>query len=119
MKLILGLGVTGLSVARFFIRNNISFRIADSRQDPTMLQISKNENLLHDFYFGDWSESLLEDISEVIISPGIAESESIVRWIRAKNISIISDIELFGRYEGSDDWYYRLKWKVNCYPITG
>jgi len=98
MKLILGLGVTGLSVARFFIRNNISFRIADSRQDPTMLQISKNENLLHDFYFGDWSESLLEDISEVIISPGIAESESIVRWIRAKNISIISDIELFGRY---------------------
>ena len=98
MKLILGLGVTGLSVARFFIRNNISFRIADSRQDPPMLQISKNENLLHDFYFGDWSESLLEDISEVIISPGIAGSESIVRWIRAKNISIISDIELFGRY---------------------
>ena len=98
MKLILGLGVTGLSVARFFIRNNIPFRIADSRQDPPMLQISKNENLLHDFYFGHWSESLLEDISEVIISPGIAGSESIVRWIRAKNISIISDIELFGRY---------------------
>ena len=98
MKLILGLGVTGLSVARFFIRNNIPFRIADSRQEPPMLKISKNENLLHDFSFGDWSESLLDDISEVIISPGIAESESIVRWIRAKNISIISDIELFGRY---------------------
>ena len=32
MKLILGLGVTGLSVARFFNKNNISFRIADSRQ---------------------------------------------------------------------------------------
>ena len=98
MKLILGLGVTGLSVARFFIRNNIPFRIADSRQEPPMLKISNNENLLHDFSFGDWSESLLDDISEVIISPGIAESESIVRWIRAKNISIISDIELFGRY---------------------
>ena len=98
MKLILGLGVTGLSVARFFIRNNIPFRIADSRQEPPMLKISKNENLLHDFSFGDWSESLLDDISEVIISPGIAESESIVRWIHEKNISIISDIELFGRY---------------------
>ena len=98
MKLILGLGVTGLSVARFFIRNNIPFRIADSRQEPPMLKISNNENLLHDFSFGDWSESLLDDISEVIISPGIAESESIVRWIHEKNISIISDIELFGRY---------------------
>ena len=98
MKLILGLGVTGLSVARFFNKNNISFRIADSRQEPPMLKISKNENLLHDFYFGEWNVSLLDDISEIIISPGIAESELIVRWARKKNISIISDIELFGRY---------------------
>ena len=84
MKLILGLGVTGLSVARFFNKNNISFRIADSRQEPPMQKISKNENLLHDFYFGEWNVSLLDDISEIIISPGIAESELIVRWARKK-----------------------------------
>ena len=98
MKLILGLGVTGLSVARFFFRNNIPFRIADSRHKPPMLEVSKNEGLIKDSHFGDWSESLLDDISEVIISPGIAESENIVKRIRKDNIPIISDIELFGRF---------------------
>ncbi|MDB9975832.1 UDP-N-acetylmuramoyl-L-alanine--D-glutamate ligase [Candidatus Thioglobus sp.] len=98
MKLILGLGVTGLSVARFFFKNEISFRIADTRQEPPMLEVSKKEGLLNDAYFGDWNEHILTGISEVIISPGVAESEDIVIWMRKKNISIISDIELFGRY---------------------
>ena len=98
MKLILGLGITGLSVARFFFKNEISFRIADTRQEPPMLEVSKKEGLLNDAYFGDWNEHILTGISEVIISPGVAESEDIVIWMRKKNISIISDIELFGRY---------------------
>ncbi|MDC1027220.1 UDP-N-acetylmuramoyl-L-alanine--D-glutamate ligase [Candidatus Thioglobus sp.] len=98
MKLILGLGITGLSVARFFFKNEISFRIADTRQKPPMLEVSKKEGLLNDAYFGDWNEHILTGISEVIISPGVAESEDIVIWMRKKNISIISDIELFGRY---------------------
>ena len=98
MKLILGLGITGLSVARFFFKNEISFRIADTRQEPPMLEVSKKEGLLSDAYFGDWNEHILTGISEVIISPGFAESEDIVIWMRKKNISIISDIELFGRY---------------------
>ena len=98
MKLILGLGITGLSVARFFFKNEISFRIADTRQEPPMLEVSKKEGLLSDAYFGDWNEHILTGISEVIISPGVAESEDIVIWMRKKNISIISDIELFGRY---------------------
>jgi len=98
MKLILGLGITGLSVARFFFKKNISFRIVDSRQEPPMLEVSKKEGLLNDAYFGDWNEHILTGVSEVIISPGIAESEDIVIWMRNKNISIISDIELFGRY---------------------
>ena len=46
MKLILGLGITGLSVARFFFKNDISFRIADSRQEPPMLEVAEKEGLL-------------------------------------------------------------------------
>ena len=98
MKLILGMGLTGLSVARFYSKKNIDFRIADSRLSPPMLQIMKQENLLIDFHLGEWNKNLLDDISEIIISPGIAESEKIVSWSRKKSIPIISDIELFGRY---------------------
>ena len=84
MKLILGLGITGLSVARFFFKKDISFRIADSRQEPPMLEISKKESVLHDSHFGEWNKSLLDGISEIIISPGIAESESIVAGLGKK-----------------------------------
>jgi len=98
MKLILGMGLTGLSVARFFSSNNIAYRIADSRLSPPMQDICKKENLLSDCHLGEWKESLLDNIIEVVISPGIAETESIVGWARLQNIPVISDIELFGRY---------------------
>ena len=43
MKLILGMGLTGLSVARFFSSNNIAYRIADSRLSPPMQDICKKK----------------------------------------------------------------------------
>ena len=101
MKLILGMGITGLSVARFFTNNNEIFRIADSRKEPSLLKTFQKENLLDDCYMGEWSKSILEDIDEVIISPGIAQSETIVQWIREKKIKLLSDIELFGRYSNA------------------
>ena len=66
MKLILGMGLTGLSVARFYSKKNIDFRIADSRLSPPMLQIMKQENLLIDFHLGEWNKNLLDDISECL-----------------------------------------------------
>ena len=98
MKLILGMGLTGLSVARFFSSNNIAYRIADSRLSPPMQDICIKENLLSDCHLGEWKESLLDNITEIVISPGIAETESIVGWARLQKIPVISDIELFGRY---------------------
>ena len=62
MKLILGMGITGLSAARFFAKNNEIFRIVDSRKNPALLKVFQEENLLDDCYFGDWNESILKDI---------------------------------------------------------
>ena len=101
MKLILGMGITGLSVARFFSNNNEIFRIADSRKEPSLLKTFQKENLLDDCYMGEWNKLILENIDEVIISPGIAQSETIVQWIREKKIKLLSDIELFGRYSNA------------------
>ena len=96
MKLILGMGITGLSVARFFANNKEIFRIADSRKEPSLFQTFQKENLLLDCCLGEWNESILDGIDEVIISPGIAQSERIVQWIRKRKIKLLSDIELFG-----------------------
>ena len=101
MKLILGMGITGLSAARFFAKNNEIFRIADSRKNPALLKVFQEENLLGDCYFGDWNDSILNDIDEVVISPGISQSEDIVRWIRERKLNLISDVELFGRHSNA------------------
>ncbi len=98
MKLILGVGITGLSVARFFSLHKIAYRIADSRLNPPMLETCRQETLLSDCHLGSWEESILNGITEIIISPGIAKKEVIVIWALNRQIPIISDIELFGRY---------------------
>ena len=98
MKLVLGLGLTGLSIVRFLQKQNIAYRIADSRAHPPLLAEYNNQHSDVVPILGDWDQSLLEGIDEIFISPGIAQSEAIVIWAQAKNISIVSDIELFSRY---------------------
>ncbi|SHE21626.1 UDP-N-acetylmuramoylalanine--D-glutamate ligase [Bathymodiolus brooksi thiotrophic gill symbiont] len=79
MKLILGNGKTAQSIARFLDNKNTPFTLfEDTRKikDPSVLQ----------------------GIDEIFISPGIPQTQPIVIWARAQNISITSDIELFSRH---------------------
>jgi len=98
MKLVLGLGDTGLSIARFLSKQNITYRLADSRTQPPFLSDYLSEFPNSEPVLGDWTQDLLADIDEIFISPGIAQTQSIVIWARAKNIPVTSDIELFSRY---------------------
>jgi len=98
MKLILGMGLTGLSVARFFKSQPVSYQVADSRQSPPLLDTFIAEGLAEDCQLGSWRENLLEGVEEIIVSPGIAMSEEIVIWAKEKNIPLVGDIELFSRY---------------------
>jgi len=98
MKLILGMGLTGLSVARFFKSQQVGYQVADSRQSPPLLDTFIAEGLSDDCKLGFWKEDLLEGVEEVIVSPGIAMSEEIVIWAKEKNIPLVGDIELFSRY---------------------
>ena len=98
MKLILGMGLTGFSVARFFKNQQINYQIADSRQSPPLLDTFITEGLAGDCQLGSWREGLLEGVEEIIVSPGVAMSEAIIIWAKAKDTPLIGDIELFSRY---------------------
>jgi UDP-N-acetylmuramoylalanine--D-glutamate ligase len=91
VNLILGCGVTGVSVANYFAKHHKSFSIADSRKHPPLAKHLPECQT----FFGRWKRSILEHISRIIISPGIAPTEDIVQWAIEKNIPIISDIDLF------------------------
>ena len=85
-KLIYGYGVTGKAVEAFFNKKNIPYKIFD-------------ENLIGNYKNKIVKEELLkEDFDEVILSPGIQDSNDILNLLRNKNLSVITDIDLFYKY---------------------
>lgn len=93
--LILGLGVTGLSCARFLSRKNIPFRLMDNCDNPPQLS-----NYLKAFpadwlKLGKFDPSWLAEAKEIILSPGISRMHAALQQY---SIKVISDIELFQRH---------------------
>lgn len=96
-NLVLGLGVTGLSVARYLKRNGVAARFFDSQSEPPGL------DQLHDLVpdaeiiLGDSAGAALENINRIVVSPGVADSEPLLKAARKAGIEIVSDIDLFAR----------------------
>ena len=85
-KLIFGYGVTGKAVEAFLNKKNIPYKIFDQN-----LTESYDNKIFKD-------ELLIEDFDEVIVSPGIQENNEILNLIKSKNLSVITDIDLFEKY---------------------
>ena len=93
--LVMGLGATGLSVARFLKREGRDACFVDSREEPPGL--AELEKLWPDAEVRLANADLPSNIDRVIVSPGIADSEPLVTEARSSGLEIVSDIELFAR----------------------
>jgi len=95
---VLGIGVTGLSVARFLQQRGESFVVCDTRDEPPMLADFKQEFPSVVCYLGAQIEQALSSFSELVVSPGLDLSHPLVVVAREQGINIIGDIELFARH---------------------
>jgi UDP-N-acetylmuramoylalanine--D-glutamate ligase len=93
--LVLGLGVTGLSVARYLKRAGRDAVFLDSRDEPPGL--SELEKLWPDADRQLGATGLPANLARAIVSPGIADSDALVTAARDAGLEIISDVELFAR----------------------
>jgi UDP-N-acetylmuramoylalanine--D-glutamate ligase len=97
LHVIVGLGVTGLSCARYLRECGIPVAVTDSRANPPHLAA------LHSLYpdipvaLGEISSSLLDKATSIILSPGIALREPVIARQVKRGIPVIGDIELFAR----------------------
>ncbi len=100
-RLVVGLGETGWSVARFLHAQGMDFIMADSRDDsktpPPYLSQMKNSMPDAELYLGNVPPSLMAAVDEVVLSPGMALSHPIAKLAHNMGKSIISDIELWRR----------------------
>jgi len=96
--LIVGLGKTGLSCARFLAAHGEEIAITDSRERPPGL--ADLRELLPDaaVFLGGFSEDALKRADRVVLSPGVAASSPFIAKARAAGLPVLGDIELFAHY---------------------
>lgn len=92
---ILGMGATGLSVARFLSSIGKSFVFADSRAEPPHLQEVMKDYPETPVVLGAFDEQLFANIDQVIVSPGISLQEPALVAARAAGVTLLGDVELF------------------------
>jgi UDP-N-acetylmuramoylalanine--D-glutamate ligase len=88
--LVLGLGDTGLSVARFAAREGAQVRVADTRSNPP-----RRAEFQGEFHVGPFAAALLDGVDLLCISPGLPLDSLVVREALARRIPVIGDVELF------------------------
>jgi len=93
--LVVGLGATGLSIARYLRRAGLDAQFVDSRDEPPGIEALDEVWPDADVSLGDMA--LPDKVERIIVSPGIADSEPLLRQARKAKIEIVSDIELFAR----------------------
>jgi len=97
MTLIVGLGKTGLSVARFLARRGERFAVADSRVNPPGLEQLRAERPAVEVHLGPFDAALFSRQTRLVVSPGVSLQEPALRAARAAGVDILGDVELFAR----------------------
>ena len=95
--LVLGLGRTGLSCARYLSRRGLAVRVADTRAAPPGAQALRAELPGVELHTGAFRPELLEGVAQVVISPGLSVREPIAEEASRRGLPVVGDVELFAR----------------------
>ena len=94
-QVIVGLGLTGLSCARYLARNSMPFVVVDSRQNPPGLEAFKAEFPTVALTLGEISQAALAGAERIIVSPGVALQEPAIEQAIKAGVRVCGDIDLF------------------------
>jgi UDP-N-acetylmuramoylalanine--D-glutamate ligase len=94
---ILGLGSTGLSCARYLAAQGFDVAVMDSNEQPAALTTLQNELPQVVVKTGGFDKEWLYNADLVVLSPGVDPRMDVIRAVRAKGTEIVGDIELFAR----------------------
>lgn len=99
MYLVVGLGITGQSVLRYFQAQGEPCFAYDTRAELDITQLSKKFTDV-EFATGTMPTSWINKIETVVLSPGVSCNEPWVIGLRKLGKQIIGDVELFCRAVG-------------------
>jgi len=91
--LVVGLGATGLSIARYLKRSEIDAMFFDTREQPPGM--AELDEVWPDAEVLPGDAELPGSVERIIASPGISDSHPLLARARKKKVEVVSDIEIF------------------------
>lgn len=95
--LVLGLGLTGLSLALWLRNRGADLSVADTREKPPMLEALRARAPGVPIRTGEFDDALLAGADLIAISPGLNINLPVLAAARARRVPVVGDIELFAR----------------------
>lgn len=93
--LVLGLGESGLAMAKWLSRQGATVRVADSREQPpnvsALMGAVPNAELLK----GPFTATTFAGIDLIALSPGVPVQEPLIQQAIVRGVPVVSEIELF------------------------
>jgi UDP-N-acetylmuramoylalanine--D-glutamate ligase len=96
-RVIVGLGATGLSVARYLHGLGLPFRVVDRSPAPSGIDELRRLDDSLELHSGELSEAQLAGADQLIVSPGVDPRQAPLQAARARGAELLGDIELFYR----------------------
>jgi UDP-N-acetylmuramoylalanine--D-glutamate ligase len=121
--LILGLGASGLAMARWCVRQGARVTVADTRETPPQLAVLRAECPDASFVAGPFDDTLLARAEWNLIarSPGLAPDmlQGAFDWARARGVAVVGELDLFARALRELSQRARLPYRPRVLAITG
>ncbi len=95
--LVVGLGATGVSVARHLRARNQPFAVADTRLHPPGIEELVDLDSAIPVFLGAFDAKLFSRASRLVVSPGLSLNEPAIVQAKASGVEVIGDVELFAR----------------------
>ena len=96
-KLVVGLGVTGLSCARYLASRGEPFMMTDSRAEPPGLETFLADYPSIELELGGFREHSFLASSEIIVSPGVSLKTPQIVAAKQAGIPVTGDIDIFAK----------------------
>jgi UDP-N-acetylmuramoylalanine--D-glutamate ligase len=96
--LIVGLGKTGLSCARYLAARGVPLAITDTRADPPGLDAARALGAHINIAVGGFDPALFQWAKRLVVSPGVPVAEPLIQAAVVRGVEAVGDIELFARH---------------------
>ena len=95
--LVVGLGRSGLSCARYLARQGMQVAVTDSREQPPGLAALRESLPDVGLFLGQFADEAFRNAELLVVSPGVPLDTPQIREAVARGIPAIGDVELFAR----------------------